>query len=82
MIERTDRHIRALRSRARCAMVNDNCAAARTLVMGTGATPSGTVAQATQTIAAVNCNGFTGNANDDVCGILLSSWPRLRAPRS
>lgn len=49
------------------APANDNCAAAITLVMGSSCNPTtGTVDQATQSIAAVNCNSFTGNANDDV----------------
>lgn len=51
----------------RAAPANDNCSGAVTLTMGTTCNAvSGTVAQATQSIAAVNCNGFTGNANDDV----------------
>ena len=46
---------------------NDNCAQATTLTMGNSCTPvNGTVDQATQSIAAISCGGFTGDANDDV----------------
>lgn len=47
--------------------VNDNCAQAITLTMGNSCTPvNGTVDQATQSIPAISCGGFTGDANDDV----------------
>lgn len=62
-----DQHIDAFDASRGAPPVNDNCAAAVTLVMGTECNAtSGTVAQATQSLAAVNCNTFTGNANDDV----------------
>lgn len=56
------------------APVNDNCANATLLTVGTSCTPTnGTVDQATQSIAAVDCATFVGNANDDV-------WYRFVAP--
>jgi len=48
---------------------NDNCSGATSLtVYGAtcGATTTGNVASATQSIAAITCNGATGTANDDV----------------
>ena len=49
------------------APANDNCAGAITLTPGTSCTPvSGDVAGATQSIAAILCNAFTGTADDDV----------------
>ncbi len=61
-----DQHIAYDPSRG-AAPTNDNCANAITLVMGSSCnSTAGTVDQATQSIAAVNCAGFTGNANDDV----------------
>lgn len=46
---------------------NDNCAQAVTLIEGTSCSPAfGTVSGATQSLAAINCNGYTGTANDDV----------------
>lgn len=49
------------------APVNDECANATVLTMGATCTPTaGTTAAATQSIPAINCATFTGDANDDV----------------
>lgn len=49
------------------APVNDNCANATLLTMGSSCSPTtGTVDQATQSLAAIDCATFVGNANDDV----------------
>ncbi|MDO9185136.1 MAG: T9SS type A sorting domain-containing protein [Bacteroidia bacterium] len=51
------------------APANDNCSGAASLtVYGAtcGAATTGNVASATQSIAAITCNGATGTANDDV----------------
>ena len=49
------------------APLNNNCAGATSLTMGSSCNATvGTVDQATQSIAAINCATFTGNANDDV----------------
>ncbi|MBK6829891.1 MAG: T9SS type A sorting domain-containing protein [Flavobacteriales bacterium] len=46
---------------------NDDCGSAIELVPNPICSPvTGTVAFATQSIPAITCNGFTGNANDDV----------------
>ncbi|MFY9309144.1 MAG: T9SS type A sorting domain-containing protein [Bacteroidia bacterium] len=48
---------------------NNNCAGATTLTVygpTCGGTTTGNVAGATQSIAAISCNGTTGSANDDV----------------
>ncbi len=46
---------------------NDNCAGAITLTAGASCNPvTGTVVSATQSIAALSCNAFTGDADDDV----------------
>ena len=46
---------------------NDNCSGAITLPVGTSCSPvTGDVAGATQSIAAITCATFTGNADDDV----------------
>ncbi|MCB0815085.1 MAG: hypothetical protein KDB87_18215, partial [Flavobacteriales bacterium] len=47
--------------------VNDDCASAVNLTPGTSCVPvTGNVALATQSIPAITCNTFTGDANDDV----------------
>ncbi|MCB0785694.1 MAG: hypothetical protein KDC02_16000, partial [Flavobacteriales bacterium] len=47
--------------------VNDDCASAVNLIPGTSCVPvTGNVALATQSIPAITCNTFTGDANDDV----------------
>ncbi|RFS17093.1 3-coathanger stack domain-containing protein [Emticicia sp. C21] len=47
--------------------VNDECANAVTLTSGlTCTTTSGTTSNATQSLAAITCNGTTGTADDDV----------------
>ncbi len=47
--------------------VNDNCVGAIALTVGTACNPvTGDVAGATQSIAAILCNGYTGTAEDDV----------------
>ena len=49
------------------APANDNCAGAIGLVAGTSCNPvTGTVFNATQSIPALNCATFTGDADDDV----------------
>ena len=49
------------------APANDNCAGAITLTPGTACTPvTGDVAGATQSIAPIVCNTYTGTADDDV----------------
>lgn len=49
------------------APVNDNCAGAITLTPSASCTPvSGDVAGATESIAAILCNAYTGTADDDV----------------
>ncbi len=49
------------------APVNDNCSGATTLTVNTSCTPTnGSTVGATQSIPAINCNGWTGNADDDV----------------
>jgi hypothetical protein len=49
------------------APVNDECANATVLTMGATCTPTtGTTAAATQSIPAITCATFTGDANDDV----------------
>ncbi|MBP6697141.1 MAG: T9SS type A sorting domain-containing protein [Flavobacteriales bacterium] len=46
---------------------NDDCANATVLVIGTSCTPViGEVQDATQSLPAITCNTFMGNANDDV----------------
>ena len=46
---------------------NDNCAGAITLTVGAGCTPTiGDVAGATQSLAAITCATFLGDADDDV----------------
>src|SRR6476620_8070361 len=46
---------------------NDNCAGAITLTpSGSCSATAGTTVSATQSLAAITCNGFTGNADDDV----------------
>ncbi len=49
---------------------NDDCTAAEVLSVSPNSTcttsVSGTTENATQTIGAINCNGFTGDADDDV----------------
>ncbi len=49
--------------------VNDNCSGAATLTVygpACGGATTGNVAGATQSIAAITCNGLTGTADDDV----------------
>lgn len=56
------------------APVNDNCANATLLTVGTACVATnGTVDQATQSLIAIDCATFVGNANDDV-------WYRFVAP--
>ncbi len=46
---------------------SDNCSTATLLTPGASCAPtSGTTTTATQSIAAITCNGWTGNADDDV----------------
>ena len=56
------------------APANDNCANATLLTVGTACVATnGTVDQATQSLAAIDCATFIGNADDDV-------WYRFVAP--
>lgn len=52
------------------APANDTCATATTLTVNSGITcttsTSGTTVNASQSISAISCGGFTGNADDDV----------------
>jgi hypothetical protein len=61
---------------ASATAVNDNCAQAITLTMGNSCTPvSGTVDQATQSIAPISCGGATGDSNDDVWYKFVATGP-------
>ncbi|MBK8338886.1 MAG: T9SS type A sorting domain-containing protein [Flavobacteriales bacterium] len=47
--------------------VNDDCAGATTVTMGTSCVPTtGTTAGASSSLTAITCNTFTGDADDDV----------------
>ncbi len=60
------------------APANDNCANATLLTVGTSCSPTnGTVDQATQSIAAVDCATFVGNANDDVWYRFVATAPSV-----
>lgn len=60
------------------APANDNCANATLLTVGTSCSPTnGTVDQATQSIAAVDCQTFVGNANDDVWYRFVATSPAV-----
>ncbi|OFY87957.1 MAG: hypothetical protein A3F72_09360 [Bacteroidetes bacterium RIFCSPLOWO2_12_FULL_35_15] len=49
------------------APANDNCSGATVLTPGASCTPTaGNVTGATQSVSALTCSGFTGDANDDV----------------
>src|ERR1035437_1736974 len=49
------------------APANDNCSGAIALTPGATCTPTtGNVSGATQSLSSILCNGFTGDANDDV----------------
>jgi hypothetical protein len=60
------------------APANDNCANATLLTVGSACAPtSGTVDQATQSLAAVDCATFVGNANDDVWYRFVATGPSV-----
>ena len=60
------------------APANDNCTNATLLTVGTSCSPTnGTVDQATQSIAAVDCATFVGNANDDVWYRFVATAPAV-----
>ncbi len=60
------------------APANDNCANATLLTVGTSCAPvNGTVDQATQSIAGVDCATFIGNANDDVWYRFVANGPNV-----
>jgi predicted RNase H-like HicB family nuclease len=60
----------------RGGVINDNCNGATLLTVGATCNPvTGTVIGAGQSLPAISCNAFTGNANDDV-------WYRFVATNS
>lgn len=60
------------------APVNDNCAGAITIPVGTSCVPvAGSTAGATSSLPAITCNSYTGTADDDVWFKFVATAPAI-----